>query len=149
MRTSPPSAPTGCRSPTYLSGASATARATTARPADPTSRSAVAADPAPLLSARFPAGTDVSGELLALLARPTIADKSWISRQYDHQLFLNTVVGPGSDAAVLRLPEARRALALEHRRQARFAALDPRTGARLGARGGAQRGYERRPTARW
>ena len=35
------------------------------------------------------------GELLALLATPTIADKTWVSRQYDHQLFLNTVVGPG------------------------------------------------------
>ena len=42
---------------------------------------------------RFPDGTDLSGELLALLATPTIADKSWVYRQYDHQLFLNTVVG--------------------------------------------------------
>ena len=61
------------------------------------------ADPAPVLAARFPSGTDLSRELLALLASPTIADKSWVWRQYDHQLFLNTVAGPGSDAAVLRL----------------------------------------------
>src|SRR5262249_46099514 len=46
-------------------------------------------DPAPVLAGRFPAGSDLSGELLALLASPTIADASWISRQYDHQLFLN------------------------------------------------------------
>ncbi|MGQ0744547.1 MAG: phosphoribosylformylglycinamidine synthase subunit PurL [Acidimicrobiales bacterium] len=30
-------------------------------------------------------------------------DKSWVWRQYDHQLFLNTIVGPGDDAALLRL----------------------------------------------
>ena len=51
---------------------------------------------------QVPSGADLSGELLALLATPTIADKTWVSRQYDHQLFLNTVVGPGGDAAVLR-----------------------------------------------
>ena len=72
-----------------------------ARPADRTRRQAD--DPAPTLAARFPTATDLVDELLALLASPTIADKSWVWRQYDHQLFLNTVVGPGGDAAVLRL----------------------------------------------
>ncbi len=83
------------------------------------------------LAHRFPDGADLSGELLALLATPTIADKSWIWRQYDHQLFLNTVVGPGSDAAVLRLPETRRGLALATDGKGRFCKLDPRTGGRL------------------
>ena len=32
-----------------------------------------------------------------------LADPSWAFRQYDHQLFRNTVVAPGADAAVLRL----------------------------------------------
>src|SRR4051794_17727581 len=32
-----------------------------------------------------------------------LTDTSWIWSQYDHQLFLNTVVGPGDDATVLRL----------------------------------------------
>ncbi|MGZ8763528.1 MAG: phosphoribosylformylglycinamidine synthase subunit PurL, partial [Acidimicrobiia bacterium] len=88
-------------------------------------------DPAPALADRFAAGADLSSELLAVLARPTIADKSWISRQYDHQLFLNTVAGPGGDAAVLRLPGTKRGLALSTDGKARFAALDPRTGGRL------------------
>jgi phosphoribosylformylglycinamidine synthase len=74
---------------------------------------------------------DLSGELLALLATPTIADKSWVWRQYDHQLFLNTVVGPGGDATVLRLPGTARGLALSTDGKARFCRLDPRTGARL------------------
>jgi phosphoribosylformylglycinamidine synthase subunit PurL len=90
-----------------------------------------ATDPAPLLAARFPAGTDLSGELLAVLAAPTIAEKAWIWRQYDHQLFLSTVVGPGGDAAVLRVKGTERALALSTDGKARFCRLDPRTGGRL------------------
>ena len=90
------------------------------RPVDLDARQA--ADPAPELAARFPAGTDLSGELLALLASPTIADKSWVWRQYDHQLFLNTVAGPGGDAAVLRLKGTERALALTTDGNARFCA---------------------------
>jgi phosphoribosylformylglycinamidine synthase subunit PurL len=90
-----------------------------------------AADPAPELEARFPAGADLSGELLALLATPTIADKSWVWRQYDHQLFLNSVVGPDADAAVLRLKGTDRALALTTDGKGRFCRLDPRTGGQL------------------
>jgi phosphoribosylformylglycinamidine synthase subunit PurL len=90
-----------------------------------------AADPAPELAARFPAGSELAGELLALLATPTIADKSWVWRQYDHQLFLNSVVGPGGDAAVLRLKGTDRALALTTDGKGRFCRLDPRTGAQL------------------
>src|SRR5215207_3912262 len=39
---------------------------------------------------------DAGADLLALLADP-----SWIFSQYDHQLFLNTVEGPGGDATML------------------------------------------------
>ena len=90
-----------------------------------------ASDPRTALAALFPSGSDLSGELLALLATPTIADKSWVYRQYDHQLFLNTVAGPGGDAAVLRLKGTRKALALSADGKARFCRLDPRTGGRL------------------
>ncbi len=89
------------------------------------------ADPAPVLAERFPPGTDLSDELLALLATPNIADKSWVWHQYDHQLFLNTVVGPGGDATVLRLQGTDRGLALTTDGKARFCALDPRVGAQL------------------
>ncbi len=49
---------------------------------------------------------DANAALLQLLASPEIASKRWIWRQYDHQVLTNTVVGPGSDAAVLRVKEA-------------------------------------------
>ncbi|MCU1428728.1 MAG: phosphoribosylformylglycinamidine synthase subunit, partial [Actinomycetia bacterium] len=88
-------------------------------------------DPCAQLAKAFAPGADLSKEFVALLATPTIADKTWVSRQYDHQLFLNTVVGPGGDAAVLRLKGTRNALALSTDGKARFCYLDPRTGARL------------------
>jgi phosphoribosylformylglycinamidine synthase len=100
-----------------------------APPADLAARQAD--DPTPVLAERFPAGSDLGGELLALLSSPTIADKSWVYRQYDHQLFLNTVVGPGGDATVLRLKGTNRGLVVSTDGKARFCALDPRTGARL------------------
>ncbi|MEX0663973.1 MAG: phosphoribosylformylglycinamidine synthase subunit PurL [Acidimicrobiia bacterium] len=103
------------------------------RPLEPPAeqRALNASNPWPELAGRFGAGTDLSDELLALLATPTIADKSWVWRQYDHQLFLNTVVGPGADAAVLRLKGTTRSLALATDGKGRFCRLDPRTGGRL------------------
>ncbi|MCJ8282339.1 MAG: phosphoribosylformylglycinamidine synthase subunit PurL [Rivularia sp. ALOHA_DT_140] len=42
--------------------------------------------------------------LLTLLDTPTIASKSWVYRQYDHQVQNNTVMLPGgADAAIVRL----------------------------------------------
>jgi phosphoribosylformylglycinamidine synthase len=41
--------------------------------------------------------------LKKLLSSPNIADKSWVYTQYDHQVGTNTVLKPGSDAALLRL----------------------------------------------
>ena len=77
------------------------------------------------------AGLDAASaadDVMALLA-----DASWVYRQYDHQLFLNTVIGPGDDAAVLRLaapglPPSGRGLALSTDSNPRWCALDPRLG---------------------
>lgn len=43
------------------------------------------------------------GNLQTLLAWPTIASKNWVYRQYDHMVRDNSVVCPGSDAAILRI----------------------------------------------
>jgi phosphoribosylformylglycinamidine synthase len=65
---------------------------------------------------------------LKLLASPTIADKEWIFRQYDHMVQTNTAFLPGADAAVLRLKGSRRALAASLDGNSLHARLDPRTG---------------------
>lgn len=52
------------------------------------------------------ADTQAPGDVLKqLLAWPTIASKNWVYRQYDHMVRDNTIVAPGSDAAVLRIKE--------------------------------------------
>jgi phosphoribosylformylglycinamidine synthase II len=71
---------------------------------------------------------DCGGELLSLLRSPR-----WVYRQYDHQLFLNTVVGPGGDAALLRLagpglPSSERGVALTTDSNPRWCASDPYMG---------------------
>ena len=61
-------------------------------------------------------------------------DTSWVSSQYDHQLFLNTVEGPGGDAVVLRLKhpvtgeDTGRGLAMTTDGNHRWCAIDPRQG---------------------
>jgi phosphoribosylformylglycinamidine synthase len=72
---------------------------------------------------------DPNAALLQLLATPEIAEKRWIWRQYDHQVLTNTVVGPGSDAAVLRIREAApRAIAVATDGNGLKAYLDPFAG---------------------
>ena len=74
---------------------------------------------------------DVPATLTALLRRPTIASKEWVYRQYDHQVLANTVVLPGGDAAVVRLGDGVKGIALSAGCNSRFCFLDPFEGARL------------------
>src|SRR5512143_323022 len=60
----------------------------------------------------IPMPRDMDDTLVKLLESPTIADKSWIYRQYDHMVRTNTVVYPGSDAGVIRIKGTNRALAM-------------------------------------
>ncbi|MHB8926164.1 MAG: phosphoribosylformylglycinamidine synthase subunit PurL [Bacillota bacterium] len=81
--------------------------------------------------AALPVPADLAGVLVRLLAAPDIADKSWVYQQYDHFILTNTVVRPGSDAAVLRLKGTRRGLALTTDGNGRYVYLDPRAGAAI------------------
>jgi phosphoribosylformylglycinamidine synthase subunit PurL len=82
-----------------------------------------------------PCGSEAPGSLadafLAVLSSPSIASKRWAWEQYDHMIFLGTVMGPGGDAAVIRLPGHDVAVALSVDGPGRYCALDPYDGARL------------------
>jgi phosphoribosylformylglycinamidine (FGAM) synthase-like enzyme len=67
--------------------------------------------------------------LRALLDSPNIASKRWVFRQYDYLVQSNTVVGPGSDAAVLRVKGTKFGLALAVDSNPRACARDPYLGA--------------------
>lgn len=73
----------------------------------------------------------VEDALLRLLASPNIASKRWVFEQYDTTVRTNTVVGPGtSDAAVVRIKETARGLAVKTDCNARWVHLNPRVGGR-------------------
>ncbi|HEX2196299.1 MAG TPA: phosphoribosylformylglycinamidine synthase subunit PurL [Actinomycetota bacterium] len=72
---------------------------------------------------------DLRSAFLALLSSPGIASKRWIWEQYDHMIFLGTVRGPGSDAAVIRLPGTDVAVAISVDGPGRLCYLDPYLGA--------------------
>jgi phosphoribosylformylglycinamidine synthase subunit PurL len=79
----------------------------------------------------LPEPADYGAALAELLASPTIASKEWAFRQYDQQVGVNTLVLPGSDAAVLRVKGTRRALAVSTDGNGRHVFLDPRQGAAM------------------
>lgn len=75
-----------------------------------------------------PEVTDYEETLVALLKQPTIASKEWVYDQYDYQVRTNTVVVPGSDAAVVRIRGTEKALAMTTDCNSRYLYLDPEVG---------------------
>ena len=80
-------------------------------------------------------GTNLTQNLVKLLASPAVASKRWITEQYDTSVRTNTLAGPGaSDAAVVRIKDpktgvVKRALALSTDGNGRWCQLNPRVGA--------------------
>ncbi len=74
---------------------------------------------------------DANESLMSLLASPNICSKRWVYEQYDTMVRTNTAVLPGADAAVVRVKETRRAIAMCLDGNGKFAAINPREGAKL------------------
>ena len=74
---------------------------------------------------------DPAWTLEKLLSAPTIASKAWAYRQFDSTVRTNTVIGPGGDAAVLRIRGTDKAIAVKTDCNGRYVYLDPRVGGRI------------------
>ena len=77
---------------------------------------------------------DPGGALEALLDTPDLGSKAWVSRQYDQLVQGDTIIGPGGDAALIRVKRedgtiTRKGLAMSVDCNPRWCWLDPRTGA--------------------
>ena len=81
--------------------------------------------------AERPEEADPAWTLLELLSSPTIASKAWAFRQYDSTVRTNTVIGPGGDAAVIRIRGTDKAIAVKTDCNGRYTYLDPRIGGRI------------------
>jgi phosphoribosylformylglycinamidine synthase len=88
-----------------------------------------AADPSAI--AERPQEKDPAWTLEQLLSAPTIASKAWAYRQYDSTVRTNTIIGPGGDAAVLRVRGTNKAIAVKTDCNGRYVYLDPRVGGRI------------------
>lgn len=80
--------------------------------------------PAPQIS-------DYKTALKDLLSQPTISSKEWVYDQYDYMVRTNTVVAPGSDAAVVRIRDTNKALAMTTDCNSRYLYLDPEMGGKI------------------
>lgn len=76
-------------------------------------------------------GATQTEALKMLLASPNICSKRWVYTQYDTMVRTNTAILPGADAAVVRVKETRRAIAMCLDGNGKFAAINPRMGAKL------------------
>jgi phosphoribosylformylglycinamidine synthase len=91
----------------------------------------------PRADVAVPESTDPAADLLALLGSPNIGSRAWIWRQYDHIVRGGTVVRPGSDAGVVRVPCDRdgtvlmKHLAFAVDCNGRFVELSPEEGAKM------------------
>ncbi len=74
---------------------------------------------------------DLGEDLETLLASSDLCSKRWIWEQYDHQVRTNTIAGPGSDAAIVRIKGVNTSIAMSLDGNGRYCSLDPREGTKL------------------
>lgn len=77
------------------------------------------------------APTDLADAAMKILTSPNIASKRWVFEQYDTSVRTDTVVMPGSDAAVVRIKGTDKFLAMKTDCNARYVYLNPHKGAEI------------------
>ena len=76
-------------------------------------------------------GSPLGEALQLLLSSPNICSKRWVYEQYDTMVRTNTAITPGADAAVIRVKETRRAIAMCLDGNGKFTAINAYEGAKL------------------
>ena len=69
-----------------------------------------------------------SKALTTMLAHPNLASRRWVYEQYDSHVMADTIVGPGGDAALVRVHGTDKALAVTTDCSPRYVLADPETG---------------------
>ncbi len=99
--------------------------------ARPVTQDALQADAAESLP-RPASGDELHHTLLRLVGSPNLADKSWVTDQYDRYVRGNTVLAQPEDAGVIRVDEqSHLGVAVSTDCNGRFTQLDPYVGAQL------------------
>jgi phosphoribosylformylglycinamidine synthase II len=79
-------------------------------------------------AASVPAPSDLLAALRTLIGSPDLASRRWVWEQYDHIISGNIAQRPGGDAAVVRLPDMKKALAITSDCTPRYCYADPKRG---------------------
>ncbi len=69
--------------------------------------------------------------LLKLLSSPNICSKNYIYNQYDSTVRTNTVIGPGHDAAVVRIKNTKKSIAITTDCNSKYVYLNPKLGGKI------------------
>ena len=77
----------------------------------------------------MPFDGDLREAVFAVLTAPNVASKRWAFEQYDRYVQGQTIAGPDSDAAIVRVPGTMKAVAMSTDGKGRYGALDPYLGA--------------------
>jgi phosphoribosylformylglycinamidine synthase len=87
----------------------------------------IGAEPRPALG-DIPAPNDLKAALLKMIGSPDLSSRRWVWEQYDHIIQSNTAQRPGGDAAVIRLNDRGKALAVSTDVTPRYVEADPYEG---------------------
>ncbi len=68
--------------------------------------------------------------LIQLISSPNLSSKKWVWQQYDHMVMTNTIIGPGSDAAVVRIERSDSALAITTDCNPKYVSGNPKSGSK-------------------
>jgi phosphoribosylformylglycinamidine synthase len=81
--------------------------------------------PEKLDPATLPTPLAIDAALKQLVGCPDLASKRWVWEQYDHLILGNSIIGPGGDAAVVRIDDGPKGLALTTDVTPRYCFADP------------------------
>jgi len=80
---------------------------------------------------KLPQTENITEAFKKVFSSPNIASKRWVYEQYDSMVRTNTIVGPGSDAAVIYIKETNKAIAAKTDCNGRYVYLNPKEGAKI------------------
>lgn len=80
---------------------------------------------------KLPIPKNLSETFLKVFSSPNIVSKRWVYEQYDSMVRTNTIVGPGSDSAVIYIKENNKALAVKTDCNSRYVYLNPKVGTQI------------------
>ena len=99
---------------------------------------------APLVAADIATTLSPGEALKRLVGSPELSSKRWVWEQYDHLILGNTVEPPGGDAAVVRVLDGPKGLAMTCDVTPRYCEADPYRGRQAGRGGGLAQHHRRR-----